>query len=80
MTGVFVAERLQLPHEPAADLRRERAGDLVATELYPRQVVVMPDAADAESQLADRLLGTLDHPQLLVAHLGVIRNARGQTG
>ena len=38
----------------------------------------MPHAAHAEPQRAQRLLGPLDRPQLLVGDFVMIRNARGQ--
>src|SRR5437762_2536380 len=41
-----------------------------------RDVVVMTDPADTETELGQRPLGLLDHPQLLIGYLRVIRNSR----
>src|SRR5688572_3492147 len=49
---VLVAERAQLADDSLADLRVEGARQLVASDLEPRQRVVMADAADAEAEIA----------------------------
>ena len=78
---VAVADRLQLRGRSAPTVSGSSArAHFVAADLDARELVVMPDAADAEAEAAQRLLGALDRPQLLVGHFGVIRNARRQAG
>ena len=66
MRDVLVADRAQLAVDRVGHLRLERARHLVAPDLEPRHRVVMPHAADAEAEIAQDVLGALDHPQLLV--------------
>src|SRR5262249_38220520 len=72
--------RLQRAHDRSAHLRLQRARHLAAGDFDPRQLVVVPDAEHAESEIADRLFGALDRAQLRVGHLGVVRDARREAG
>src|SRR6185503_12296602 len=47
-------------------------------ELDPRELVVMADAADTESERTKRILGRLDDLQLLAGDLVEVGNPRGQ--
>src|SRR5207237_7519008 len=69
-----------LADDRRADRRVERAWHLVAPDLDASQRIMMPHAADAEAERMKSLLRALDHAQLLIGHLRMIRNAGRQTG
>src|SRR5213593_4868889 len=73
-----VANRLQLARDRVGRLRLERARQLLARDFDASELVVMAHAADAEAERAQRLLGPLDHTQLLVGLFAEVRNARRQ--
>ena len=77
---VPITDRLELAHDRRAHVGFERPRKLVAADLHARELVVMPHAADAESQARERLFGALDRPELLVGDFRVVRNARRQAG
>src|SRR3954470_10600879 len=61
---VLIADRAKLARNGLRHLRIDRARQLVAPDLDPRQRLVMAHAADAEPELAQHGLGALDHAQL----------------
>ena len=63
---VLVAERAQLSIDRVGDRRFERAGNLVASELEPRDRVVMAHPEHPEAEIVQHALGALDLPQLFV--------------
>src|SRR5919197_1012261 len=77
---VAVSRDLELADDRGANLGIERTRHLFTRELDPRDRVVMSDAEHPEPERAQRLLGAFDGAQLLVGHLGMIRNPRRQTG
>ena len=76
---VAVADGLELAHDGGArSPAREARAISLRRDLDARQVVVVTDAEHAEAERAQRLLGPLDDPQLLVGHFRVVRDARRQ--
>src|SRR3954468_4218020 len=75
---VCVADGLQPGEQPVADVRLDGARQLVDADLEARELIVVPHAADAESEVVQHRLGLLDHAQLLVGDFRVIRNPGGQ--
>src|SRR5687768_17420292 len=56
---VAVADLFQRVDDRGRHVGLERARELVASDFDPRQLVVVPHAADAEPQRAQRLFGAL---------------------
>src|SRR5204862_2982754 len=71
-----VPDGLQLADDRRCHLLVERARHLVARQLDARDLVVMADAEDAESEAAERLLGAFDGAQLLAGHLMMVGDPR----
>src|SRR4051812_40932336 len=67
-----VADCLQLAHDRGRHLGLEGSRQLVASDLDARELVMMTNSADSESEAAQRLFGPLDRPQLLVGDLGEV--------
>src|SRR5438093_1635369 len=76
---VLISDRTQLLHNTLAQPGLEGARQLVTSDFQAGERIVMPHAADTEAEVAQHVFGTLDHAQLLVGHLGMVRNARGET-
>ena len=78
---LLVAERAQLAIDGRCHIAaRSACANLVGPDLDARDGLVMPHAADPETEIAQHALGTLDHPQLGLGDLAEVRDPRRQAG
>ncbi|MDA1035864.1 MAG: hypothetical protein O3B65_03150 [Chloroflexi bacterium] len=71
---VVVAERTKLPDDALANVGLEGTRQFLATDLEPREVVVMPDAAHPEAEITENAFRALDRAQLFGGDLRMVRN------
>src|SRR5690606_25925581 len=77
---VLEAELAQRRLDAGGPVVLEEARHLVTRELDARHVAVVPDAQDAEAEVAQDRFGALDGPELLVGDFGEVRDARREAG